>query len=164
MGHNTLRVQRIAGACGAEIQGVDLSTELDDETVAAIRRALLEHLVVFFRDQNLTPAQFLAFSRRFGEPVEYPFVKGIEGFPEIIEVAKLEHETVNFGGVWHSDTLYLQQPPMGTMLLAREIPPYGGDTMFANQYLAYETLSDGMKRLLDGQEDLINVVDWSRGY
>ena len=150
MGHNTLRVQRIAGACGAEIQGVDLSTELDDETVAAIRRALLEHLVVFFRDQNLTPAQFLAFSRRFGEPVEYPFVKGLEGFPQITPVIKLEHEKINFGGLWHSDTAYLERPPMATMLIARETPPRGGDTLFAHMYLAYETLSDGMRRMLDG--------------
>ena len=85
-----------------------------------------------------------------GKPVEYPFVKGIEGFPEVIEVKKLEHERHNFGGIWHSDTAYLEEPPMGSMLLAREVPPYGGDTVFANQYLAYETLSDGMKRLLDG--------------
>ena len=87
---------------------------------------------------------------RFGTPVEYPFVHGISGFPEIIEVAKLEHEKTNFGGIWHSDTTYLEEPPMGSMLLAREVPPQGGDTIFANQYLAYEALSDGMKRMLDG--------------
>src|SRR5262245_57828534 len=85
-----------------------------------------------------------------GQPVEYPFVKGIEGFPEIIEVKKLEHERSNFGGIWHSDTTYLEEPPMGSMLLARELPPYGGDTMFANQYLAYEALSDGLKGTLEG--------------
>ena len=77
---------------------------------------------------------------------EYPFVSGISGFPVIIEVKKLAHEKVNFGGVWHSDTAYLAQPPMATVLLAREVPPYGGDTLFANQVLAYEALSDGMKR------------------
>jgi len=66
-----------------------------------------------------------------GRPIEYPFVKGIEGFPEIIEVKKLEHERQNFGGIWHSDTAYLAEPPMGSMLLAREVPPYGGDTEFA---------------------------------
>jgi taurine dioxygenase len=76
-------------------------------------------------------------------------VKGIPGFPEIIEVKKLEHERVNFGGVWHSDTAYLEVPPMASMLLAREVPPHGGDTLFANMYLAYETLSEGMKRLLE---------------
>lgn len=150
MGDQKVTVSRVAGALGAEIGGVDLSQPLDDGTVAQIRQALLDHLVIFFRDQDLTPAQFLEFARRFGKPVEYPFVRGIEGFSEIIEVAKLEHETINFGGVWHSDTTYLEEPPMGSMLLAREIPPYGGDTLFANQYLAYETLSDGMKRILEG--------------
>jgi taurine dioxygenase len=146
----TLDIRPIAGALGAEIHGVALDRDLDSETVAALRRALLDHLVIFFRDQDLPPERFLAFARRFGEPVEYPFVRGIEGFPEIIEVAKLEHETVNFGGIWHSDTTYLERPPLGTMLVAREVPPLGGDTLFANQYLAYETLSDGMKQLLDG--------------
>ena len=76
----------------------------------------------------------MAFARRMGKPIEYPFVKGIEGFPEVIEVKKLEHDRHNFGGIWHSDTAYLDEPPMGSMLLAREIPPYGGDTEFASQY------------------------------
>ena len=111
---------------------------------------LLDHQVIFLRNQRLTPAQFLDFAQHMGEPVEYPFVKGLEGYPHIIEVKKLEHERSNFGGIWHSDTTYLEEPPMGSMLLAREVPPYGGDTLFANQYLAYETLSDTMKRLLDG--------------
>jgi taurine dioxygenase len=142
-----MQVKRIAGALGAEIHGVDLSA---DAPVEAIRRAFLEHQVIFFRDQRLTPAQFMAFARRMGKPVEYPFVKGIEGFPEVIEVKKLEHERHNFGGIWHSDTAYLEVPPMGSMLLAREVPPFGGDTLFASQYLAYEALSDGMRRLLDG--------------
>ncbi|HUV11643.1 MAG TPA: TauD/TfdA family dioxygenase, partial [Acidimicrobiia bacterium] len=117
---------------------------------AEIRRAWLEHLVVFFRDQRLEPAEFLAFAQRLGQPVEYPFVKGIEEFPEIIAVTKLPHETVNFGGIWHSDTTYLPSPPMATMLVAREVPPAGGDTLFANMYAAYEALSLGMQRLLVG--------------
>ena len=142
-----MQVKRTAGALGAEIHGVDLST---DAPVEAIRRAFLEHQVIFFRDQRLTPAQLMAFARRMGKPVEYPFVKGIEGFPEVIEVKKLEHERHNFGGIWHSDTAYLEIPPMGSMLLAREVPPFGGDTLFASQYLAYESLSEGMRRLLDG--------------
>jgi taurine dioxygenase len=143
-----LDIRPVAGALGAEILGVDLARELDAETVAAIRRALLDHLVIFFRDQDLPPDRFLAFARRFGTTVEYPLVKGIEGYPEIIRVAKLEHERVNFGGIWHSDTTYLETPPMGTLLVAREVPPYGGDTLFANMYLAYETLSEGLKKLL----------------
>jgi taurine dioxygenase len=143
-----LMVRPIAGALGAEIGGVDLR-ELHDDELRELRAAWLEHLVLFFRDQPLAPEQYMAFARRIGRPIEYPFVKGIPGFPEIIEVKKLEHEKVNFGGVWHSDTAYLEVPPMASMLLAREVPPYGGDTLFANMYLAYESLSDGMKRLLD---------------
>jgi taurine dioxygenase len=140
----------IAGALGAEIAGVDTLDlgDLDDETVAEIRAAWLQHLVVFFRDQDLDSDQFVAFARRIGEPVEYPFVRGFDDHPEIIAVKKLPHETVNFGGIWHSDTVYLDQPPMATMLLAREIPPTGGDTMFANQYAAFETLSPAMQDLL----------------
>jgi taurine dioxygenase len=145
-----IRVEPVAGALGAEISGVDLAKPLDDAIVAALRRAWLEHLVVFFRDQPLSPAQFLAFARRFGEVIEYPFVKGLPEQPEIIPVLKLAHEHVNFGGVWHSDTAYLEEPPMASMLVAREIPPAGGDTLFANMYLAYDALSDGMKRVLEG--------------
>jgi taurine dioxygenase len=146
--YRNIDVSRIAGALGAEITGVDLAVELDDETAAEIRRAWLEHLVVFFRDQELPPARFLAFARRIGTPVEYPFVKGIDGFPEIIAVTKLPHETVNFGGIWHSDTVYLPCPPMATLLVAREVPPYGGDTMFSNMYDAYATLSPELQRVL----------------
>ncbi|MGB8437343.1 MAG: TauD/TfdA family dioxygenase [Burkholderiales bacterium] len=146
----TMGVRRVAGALGAEVLGVDLARALDDDQAAALRNAWHEHLVLFFRGQDLTPAQFMAFARRIGRPVEYPFVKGIEDYPEIIEVKKLAHETVNFGGIWHSDTTYLAEPPMASMLLARETPPFGGDTLFANMYLAYETLSEGMRRVLGG--------------
>ena len=145
-----IRVNPIAGALGAEVQGVDLGRPLGTVTVAALRRALLDHLVLFFRDQELTPEALLAAARQFGTPVEYPFVEGIEGHPEVIEVAKLEHERVNFGGIWHSDTTYLARPPMGTLLLAREVPATGGDTLFANMYLACETLSERLRAMLAG--------------
>ena len=148
MAYELIGVEPIAGALGAVISGVDLKRPLDERAVAEIRAAWLDHLVVFFRDQELTPAEFLAFARRFGTPDDYPFVKGIEGYPAIIQVAKLEHERVNFGGIWHSDTTYLERPPMAAMLLAREVPPVGGDTLFANMTLAYETLSGGMKKLI----------------
>jgi taurine dioxygenase len=144
-----LTVKPLSGAIGAEIHGIDLCSPISDETVARIRRIWLEHSVVFFRDQELPPKDFAAFARRFGEVVDYPFLKGLDDSPEVIEVAKLEHERVNFGGLWHTDTAYLERPPMGTMLVAREVPPYGGDTLFASSYAAYDALSDGMKRLLD---------------
>lgn len=140
----------LAGAIGAEIHGVDLAADLSDAMVTALRQALLDHLVIFFRSQDLPPARFLALARRFGTPNEYPFVKGLDGYPEVIAVTKLPDETVNFGGVWHSDTTYLPQPPMATLLVAREVPPVGGDTLFANQYLAYESLSERMQQLLCG--------------
>jgi taurine dioxygenase len=146
---SSIGIERVAGALGAEITGVDLRKPLDDTTYTLLRRAWLEHLVIFFRDQDLSPAQFLAFARRFGDPVEYPFVKGLDEHPEIIPVLKLAHEHINFGGVWHSDTAYLDAPPMASMLVAREIPPVGGDTLFANMYLAYETLSEGLRRTLE---------------
>lgn len=145
-----MKVQKIAGALGAEISGIDLRERLSATQAQEVRQALLDHQVIFLRNQDLTPRQFLDFAQAMGEPVEYPFVKGLDEFPQIIEVKKLETETVNFGGIWHSDTTYLQEPPMGSMLLSREVPPYGGDTMFANQELAYKALSDTMKGLLDG--------------
>lgn len=145
-----MKIRQIAGALGAEISGVDLSAGVPAALAVDIRRVFLDHQVIFLRQQTLTPPQFLAFAQAMGEPIEYPFVKGLDGFPHIIEVKKLEHEKVNFGGIWHSDTTYLDTPPMGSMLLSREVPPYGGDTLFASQYLAYEALSSTMKRLLDG--------------
>lgn len=146
--NRSISVARVAGGCGAEIRGVDLK-KLNDTTAPTIRQALLDHNVIFFRDQDLTPAEFLSFTSHFGKPVEYPFVSGIEGYPEVIEVLKKETETgANFGGVWHSDTTYLPEPPMGSVLLAREVPSFGGDTMWSNQYAAYEAFSSGLKDIL----------------
>ncbi|HSC95123.1 MAG TPA: TauD/TfdA family dioxygenase [Burkholderiales bacterium] len=145
-----IQVRPIAGALGAEIEGVDAARSLPDDIIAEIRRAFLDHLVIFLRNQKLTPQAQLAFARRFGEPMEYPQLRGLPECPLITPVVKLEHERVNFGGIWHSDTTYLERPPMASMLYAIEIPPYGGDTLFANQYLAYEALSDGYRKMLDG--------------
>jgi taurine dioxygenase len=145
-----MEVRKVTAAIGAEIHGVDLARELAAPTVRRIRDAWLEHGVIFFREQELSPAQFMTFAQMLGVPVEYPFIKGLPGFPCITPVIKLEHERHNFGGIWHSDTTYLDTPPMGTLLLAREVPPAGGDTLFANQYLAYESLSDGLKQTLAG--------------
>jgi alpha-ketoglutarate-dependent taurine dioxygenase len=145
-----IEVRPIAGALGAEIHGVDMAKDLLPEVVGEVRQALLDHLVIFLREQTVTPQQQVAFAKKFGEPIEYPQLKGLPESPMITPVVKLEHERRNFGGIWHSDTTYLEKPPMGSMLLAREVPPHGGDTMFANQYLAYEALSDGLKQTLDG--------------
>ena len=146
--YSHIDVHPVSGALGAEITGVDISLPLDAEVVSEIRKALLNHLVIFFQNQVITPQQQLNFAVQFGLPIEYPQLKGLPECPLVTEVIKLEHETMNFGGVWHSDTTYLQQPPMASMLYAIEIPPYGGDTLFSNQYMAYETLSDGLKKTL----------------
>ena len=145
-----IRIEPLSPACGAEIHRVDLAAPLDEAVARQIRAALLAHGVIFFRDQALAPEQYLRFARAVGEPTEYPFVKGLEGYPEITEVIKEKDERVNFGGVWHSDTTYLERPPMATMLYARELPPVGGDTIFASMIMAYEALSPGMRRMLDG--------------
>jgi taurine dioxygenase len=145
-----MKIKKIAGALGAEISGVDLTQSMSPDLTQEIRNVFLKNSVIFLRHQPLTSQQFMNFAKAMGEPIEYPFVKGFEDFPQIIEVKKLEHEKVNFGGVWHSDTAYLENPPMGSMLLSKEIPPYGGDTLFACQYAAYEALSGTMQRLLDG--------------
>ncbi|MBI2801592.1 MAG: TauD/TfdA family dioxygenase [Gammaproteobacteria bacterium] len=142
-------VRPLAGAVGAEISGIDLAQPVSASAVAEIRQAWLAHGVVFFRGQTLAPAAFQNFAERFGEVIEYPFVKGIEGFPLIIPVLKLAHERNNFGGIWHTDTAYLETPPMATMLIAREVPPFGGDTLFASGYAAFEALSPTMQHLLE---------------
>ena len=144
-----IRVEPISPALGALIHEVDCRDNLPDQVIEEIRKAWLQHLVVFFPNQDLEPAEQLAFARRFGVAVEYPMVQGMEGFPEVVEVIKLPHEKHNFGGIWHADTTYLESPPTGALLLAQELPPVGGDTLFANMYLAYEALSEGMRNILD---------------
>ena len=148
--YRTIEVRPIAGALGAEIEGVDAAQPLAAEVIAEVRQAFLDHLVVFIRNQKLTPRAQLAFAQRFGQPMEYPQLKGLPECPLVTPVVKLENERVNFGGVWHSDTSYLARPPMASMLYAVETPPRGGDTLFANQYLAYQTLSEGLQQTLAG--------------
>ena len=152
MDYQRIEVKRIAGALGAEIGGVDLAEPLDNRAAAEVHQAFLDHHIIVFRDQKLTPPEQVAFGRHFGTPNEYPFVEGLQEAPEVIEILKVESDTKNFGGVWHSDTSYLPRPPLGTLLYAREVPAAGGDTLFANTRLAYETLSDGMKAMLAGLE------------
>jgi alpha-ketoglutarate-dependent taurine dioxygenase len=145
-----LEVEPIAGALGAQISGVDLGADLDDATIAEIRRALLEHCVIFFRDQEFDAEQHKRLARRFGEIFVHPNYAGIQADPEIVMIRREPGDTRVVGEDWHTDTTMMATPPMGAILFALEVPPYGGDTLFANQYLAYETLSDGMKRLIGG--------------
>ncbi len=145
-----LTVAPLTPAIGAEIIGVDVSQPLEQQTIDAIKSALLEYLVVFFRGQSLSPTDLLRFAGYFGSLGTYPFVKGMDEFPQIVEVVKKENETRNFGGIWHTDTAYLREPPMASILYAKELPPLGGDTLFANMYLAYESLSQPMRDALEG--------------
>jgi taurine dioxygenase len=150
MGCERIEVRPLAGALGAEIGGVDLKRALgDNQTWSEIHQAFLDHLVLVFRDQQLSPEDLMEVGGRFGEPSHYPFVKGMDGYPYIFEIVKGEEETKNFGNAWHSDTTYLPRPPLATLLYAKETPRHGGDTLFANQYLAYEALTPGMRQLLD---------------
>jgi taurine dioxygenase len=149
MKNGTISVERIAGALGAVVSGIDLAEPLGDNAIGEIRHALLEHQVIFFHDQQLTPEQHLGFGRRFGELQIHAFVEGSPLDPRIIEVRKEPQDTRNFGGGWHTDVSYLERPALGSVLYAHEVPPYGGDTLFASQYLAYETLSDGLKAMLE---------------
>ncbi|MCW5746173.1 MAG: TauD/TfdA family dioxygenase [Alphaproteobacteria bacterium] len=153
MAYQRITVSRFAGACGAEIEGVDLTRPLDDDTVAEIRRAIVENLCVFFRGQGgMTDADQARFARYFGAFGREPFVEGEETHPNVIAVVKEADEggKPNFGGNWHSDWSFLETPPAFTFLRALELPPYGGDTMFASQYLAYESLSAGLRATLEG--------------
>ena len=145
-----LDVAPISGAAGAEIAGVDLAPDLPDDVLAKVRAALLAHQVIFFRDQRLTDDQLLGFARRWGEIHLHPFMEGMADHPEILEIVKRPTDKRNFGGAWHTDQMFAPRPAMGTMLYALEVPSAGGDTMFTNQYLAYESLSPAMRAMLDG--------------
>ncbi len=147
--YRLIEVTPYSASLGAVISGVDLSQELDEEVIAEIRRALVEHLVVFFRGQEMSPEQHLAFGRRFGTLSQHDQVKGMAEYPDIIEVRQEPTDKRNFGGAWHGDVTYLPEPPLGSILYAKEVPPIGGDTLWSNLYVAYESLSDGMRAMLD---------------
>ncbi|MBI3514499.1 MAG: TauD/TfdA family dioxygenase, partial [Proteobacteria bacterium] len=149
MRNSRIEVQPIAGACGAELHGVDLAASLDDDNIIAdIRQALLDHCVIFFRDQTLEPPQHKALARKFGEIFIHPNYNGVAPDPEILTFLREPGDERIVGEEWHTDTTMSAEPPLGAILHALEVPPYGGDTMFASQYAAYDALSDGMKALL----------------
>ena len=152
----------MAGALGADIGGVDLAQPLADATFAEIERALHDHLVIFLHEQKLTPEQHLAFTRRFGPISRSPYIKHMDEYPDIIAVLKEadERKISTFGNAWHSDFSFLEEPPLGSVLYAREVPSHGGDTLFANMYAAYEALSPGMRKMLDG----LNAIHAGKPY
>ena len=149
-------------ACGALITGVDLSTDLPEQSIAEIRAAWLEHLVVAFPDQQLTSDQFERFALRFGVYGDDPYLRGLADHPHIAEVKReADEESPIFADNWHSDWSFLDVPPSATLLYGLVIPPVGGDTLYANQYLAFEALDDATKTRLRG---LQGVHSARRGY
>ena len=149
MRNSHVEIFPIAGALGAEIGGVDVAQDLDDAVISEIRQALLDYGVIFFRDQELDRDRHKAFTRRFGEIFVHPNYKGVSADPEIVDIRREPGDRKIVGEDWHTDTTMVAEPPLGAILYAIEVPPYGGDTLFANQYLAYDTLSDGLKHTVE---------------
>ncbi len=148
--YQQIAVRPVSGALGAEVSGADLAQPLSDTVFGEILRAFHEHLVLFFQD--LTRGHLKSFTRRFGPLMRQPNIEPMADDPDMVAVLKEADETgiSTFGGTWHSDLSYLKAPPLGSVLYAVEVPPHGGDTIWANQYLAYDSLSDGLKGVLDG--------------
>ena len=143
------RVRPISGALGAEVLGADLK-DCDGATFAELEAALTDHLVLFVRDQALAPEDEIALAKRFGPPMPWPYAAPLEGYPEITELRSEPGDQYNFGGSWHQDSLNFERPPKITMLYGVECPEVGGDTSFANQYLAWDTLPEELKTELAG--------------
>ncbi len=149
--YERLHVESLTDVIGAEVQGVDLAKPLEPDSLREIQRAFLEHHLIVFRDQTLTPEQQQAFGAPFGRFTIHPFRPSIPGYPELLTIAKEPDERRNVGGGWHTDMTFVQAPPKGSMLYAIEVPPDGhGDTLFSSSEAAYQALSSGMKRLLAG--------------
>jgi taurine dioxygenase len=158
----SLSIRKLAPAIGAEVEGIDLSGAVSDEQLVEIRQALLENLVVFFHDQELTPEEQKALARHFGKLHIHPAPLGlVEGHPEVLVIQADEKSTRVAGEEWHSDVSCDAKPPMGTILYMKVVPTTGGDTLFASMYAAFDALSDSMRRFLDG---LTAIHDGARNY
>lgn len=147
-----LTITPIAGALGAEVHGVDLAHRLDEAVAEQIEQAFRDYLVLCFRDQQLDPASLSALTERLGGAGETPYLTGLEDFPDVVPIVKEagERSPLTFGAGWHTDFTFQARPPARTLLYAVDVPPAGGDTLYTNLYRAYDALSPGMKRLLDG--------------
>jgi taurine dioxygenase len=158
MSYPTLNLEPAGPALGAFVRGLDLSRRLDEAVVSDLLQAHADFGVLFFRDQNLAPEQHIALAEQLGEINVNRFFTAVEGHPEIAEVRKEPEQTSNIGGGWHTDHSYDQIPALGSLLYARALPAVGGDTVYASMYAAYDSLSEGMKQMLEG----LNAVHSSR--
>ncbi len=164
MTYEHIEVRPVSGSLGAEIHGVDLSQKLDDQTYSEIKQAWLEYLVLFFRDQDITPDQQIAFGRQFGELHIHPYIPSLEGYPEIIALGagSGKKDSLRLSNDWHIDLSYTNNPPLTAILRGVEVPERGGDTMFVNLYKAYDTLSDPMKEFLGDKVAYHDVTKTNR--
>jgi taurine dioxygenase len=152
-----LEIRPFAAPCGAEVLGLDLSTPLADEDFARIHRAHLDHHVLVFRDLRITPREQIDFSRRFG-PLQIHVLHQFQlsDYPEILVVSNIRENGKpiglgDAGAFWHSDLSYMEQPSLGSMLHAQELPAEGGDTLFANQHVAWDDLPQALKAEVEGR-------------
>ena len=134
---------------GAEVSNVDLARPLTPDTLADLRQALLDWKVLFFREQDITTEQHLDFARNFGDLEVHPFAPSKPGYPEVLAITH-DHKSKGRENAWHSDVTWRASPSLGSILRAIEVPPVGGDTLFADMYAAYEGLSDEVKAKLEG--------------
>lgn len=149
---NDIKIRPMSAWTGAEIFGVDLREPLSDRTYQAVRQALNDWGAIFFRDQDITPEQQLAFARRFGTVAVGAYesnIKDVDGHPEIKEIERKPEDPRNIGGFWHMDLSFLQKPNYASVLYAKELPPVGGDTLFAHLAAGYDALSDGLRAALE---------------
>ncbi len=144
-----LSIAPLAPTIGAEISGIDLSKPMTADLLAALRQALLEWKVIFFRDQDITTEEHLAFARQFGELEVHPFAPHKPGYPEVLAITH-DRDSKGRENVWHSDVTWRLCPSLGSVLRAIEVPEVGGDTLFSDMYAAYEGLSDEVKEKIDG--------------
>ena len=158
----SLAVEQVAGALGATVTGIDLAAVRQPAELDDLRRALAEHLVVFLPDQDLSLDDLERLTDLLGGRDVTPFVQPLEDRPYVIRVVKEPADVLNFANAWHSDLSYLRAPPSYTLLHAQEVPSHGGDTVWSNQYLAYETLSAGLRATLDGL-DAVHSAGWAYG-
>jgi taurine dioxygenase len=143
-----IRITPLTGSIGASIEGIDLAS-IDAETFAIVKQAFLDHCILTFPGQDIGPVDLLSFANHWGEVMVTPMLTDLDEAPGVLEIPNRgkAHTPTEY---WHPDSAYLEQPPKISILAAKQIPDAGGDTMFCNQYLAYETLSDGMKAMLEG--------------